>query len=67
MKHFYIFRMPNVVTTEAINDKKLFPDLPAGPLERYRQNAKFDYRRLSLLIDGERRLRFRVSQNTISI
>lgn len=46
---------------EALNDKKLFPELANGPLYYYRQKAKFDYRRLSLLIDGEQRLRFRVS------
>lgn len=57
--------MPNVITMDALNDKKLFPDLPAGPLDHYRQKAKFDYRRLSLLIDGERQLRLRVNENTI--
>lgn len=61
LQYFDILRMPKEVTMEALNDKTLFPELPAGPLDHYRQKAKFDYRRLSLLIDGERRLRFRVS------
>lgn len=45
---------------ETIRDKTLFPDLPSGPLDKYRQNSKFDYRKLALLLDGEKCLRFRV-------
>lgn len=47
------------ISFESINDKTLFPDLPPGPLDRYRQNSKFDWRRLALIIDGEKCLRFR--------
>ncbi|XP_055298156.1 peroxisomal acyl-coenzyme A oxidase 3 isoform X2 [Sitodiplosis mosellana] len=49
------------ISFELINDKTLFPDLPPGPLDRYRNSAKFDWRKLALTLDGERILRFRNS------
>lgn len=54
------YRKPGVISFESINDKTLFPDLPPGPLDRYRKNAKFDWRKLALTLDDERCLRFRV-------
>lgn len=56
---FQLF-ISSVISFESIRDKTLFPDLPPGPLERYRNNAKFDYRKLALMLDGEKCLRFRV-------
>lgn len=45
-----------------MSDRRLFPELPfGGPLDRYRRNAKFDYRKLAIILDGEKRLRFLVS------
>lgn len=49
------------MSNQTVGDKTLFPDLPGGPLDRYRHNAKFDYRKLALTLDSEKRLRFRVS------
>lgn len=48
------------ISFDAINDKTLFPDLPPGPLDRYRKNVTFDWRRLAIILDGERCLRFQV-------
>lgn len=46
--------------TDLINDKTLFSDLPPGPLDRYRHIATFDWRKLTLVLEGEKCLRFRV-------
>lgn len=51
-----------MISSEAVKDKELFPDLPTGPFDQYRKRAKFDYRRLALIFDNERCLRFRVSE-----
>lgn len=50
----------SAISFETINDKMLFPELPHGPLDRYRKNAKFDYRKIALMLDDEKCLRFRV-------
>lgn len=50
----------SAISFESISDKTLFPDLPHGPLDRYRKNAKFDYRKVALMLDSENCLRFRV-------
>lgn len=56
----FIYRKSGAIPFELINDKALFPDLPPGPLDPYRKNAKFDWRKLALTLDDERCLRFRV-------
>lgn len=57
---YFIYSVNGVISFESINDKTLFPDLPPGPFDRYRNNAKFDWRKLALTLDDERCLRFRV-------
>lgn len=58
----------SAISFESISDKTLFPDLPHGPLDRYRKNAKFDYRKVALMLDGEKCLRFRVrTKNTYEL
>lgn len=57
---YLIYRANGAISSELINDKTLFPDLPPGLLDRYRNNAKFDWRKLALTLDDERCLRFRV-------
>lgn len=46
-----------------LNDKELFPDLPAGCLDRYRKIASFDYRKLALALENEEFIRCRVRTN----
>lgn len=60
---FDFFKFFNCRTTsfQSIGDKTLFPDLPHGPLDQYRKNSKFDYRKVALMLDGEKCLRFQVS------
>lgn len=59
---FWIFfSLSSAAESDLINDKELFPDLPAGCLDRYRKAASFDYRKLALLLDNEECIRYRVS------
>lgn len=46
-----------------ISDRELFPELPAGCLDRYRKIASFDYRKLALVLENEEFIRYRVRIN----
>lgn len=59
-KYDFVFSTPKAISFAAINDKILFPDMPNGPLDRYRKNASFDWRKLAIILETERCLRFRV-------
>lgn len=59
-KNFRFFCSANV-----IEDKELFPNLPAGPLDYYRKKASFDYRKLAVILNGEELLRHQVSSKWI--
>ena len=39
--------------------EEVLPDWPAGPLDYYRQQASFDWRKMKLLIEGEDCVRFK--------
>lgn len=41
--------------------KKYYPDLPAGPLDRYRKNASFDWRRMKLVYENLNTIKLKVS------
>lgn len=50
-----------------LKNKDIFPDRPAGLLDRYRNKATFDYRKLTLIFYDEKCLTFRVSENNLII
>lgn len=58
---FSFFLNSSKPLAELINDKTLFRELPRGPLDRYRKIASFDWRKLALLLEPEKCIRFRVS------
>lgn len=39
--------------------KDVLPDWPAGPLDRYRSKASFDWRHMKLILEGEEVIRFK--------
>lgn len=52
-------------TTERISDKKLkelCPDLPSGPLDKFRKSASFDWRRMKLVYETVNTIEFKVSK-----
>jgi len=48
-----------------ITDEEILRDFPAGPLDRYRKQATFDWKQMKVYIDGEVLMRFKVSEHWI--
>ncbi len=40
---------------------ELIPDMPIGPLDLYRKQAKFDWKEMKFLVEGEDALIYKVS------
>lgn len=51
------------VTDEQL--KQYLPDLPSGPLDIYRKQASFDWRRMKLAYDNLNTLKLKVSKKTL--
>ena len=50
---------------EENGDRDIFailPDMPAGPLDVYRQKASFDWKAMKVAVEGEELIRFMVRQ-----
>jgi acyl-CoA oxidase len=43
-----------------VQDNELFPDLPPGPLDVYRKQASFDWKKLKFFLEDESLLEFKV-------
>nr|CAD7427738.1 unnamed protein product [Timema monikensis] len=50
-----------------INVETDLPNFPPGPLDQYRAQASFDWKRMKLFIEDERLLKFKVSIHPIYI
>jgi hypothetical protein len=43
-----------------VQDNELFPDFPSGPLDLYRKQASFDWKKLKLFLEDESIIEFKV-------
>jgi len=50
-----------------VQDNELFPDFPPGPLDLYRKQASFDWKKLKLFLEDESIIEFKVMFEPIVI
>lgn len=47
------------------NIRNILPDFKPGPLDYYRKRAKFDWKEIKVLLEGEEMLKLQVSFTTL--
>jgi acyl-CoA oxidase len=49
-----------------MGERELLPDFPPGPLDVYRKQASFDWKKLKLFLEDETIVEFKVMLNLIT-